>query len=108
MLQVETIEPTREWNRGVRLLRFDRTHGIQSAHCCDFGRRAVRRETCGRRAVLGKDRLLIYTGNMTPLISLEPRCQTCGEKERFALCISFNQDEVVGASARITAQCSAL
>jgi hypothetical protein len=31
---------------------------------------------------------------MTPVTSLELRCQLCGEKERFALYIPFNQAEV--------------
>jgi len=55
---------------------------------------AVRCETCCRRAALDKDRLPIYRGNMTPVSSLELRCQVCGEKERFALYIPFDQDEV--------------
>ena len=55
---------------------------------------AVRCETCGRRAALGADRPPIYRGNMTPVSSLDLRCQTCGEKDHFALYIPFNQNEV--------------
>jgi len=67
---------------------------LEFAAAVSAGVLAVRCETCGPRAALGKDRLPIYRGNMTPVTSLELCCQMCGEKERFALYIPFDQDEV--------------
>ena len=60
--------------------------GILAVHC----------QGCGRRSALAKDRLPIYLGNMTPVSSLDLRCQGCGGvRDSLALYIPLNQDEVV-------------
>jgi hypothetical protein len=38
--------------------------------------------------------LPIYRGNMTPVSSLDLRCQECGAKDGFALYIPFTEAEV--------------
>ena len=54
---------------------------------------AVRCSNCWHRATLGKDRLPIYRGNMTPVSSLELRCQVCRATDGFTLYIPFNEAE---------------
>jgi len=85
----ETIEPTRGLESAVRLLSV-REQVLWNTTSTPWPSRpasspcTVRR--AGRRAALDKDRLPIYRGNMTPVSSLDLRCQVCGEKERFTAC----------------------
>jgi hypothetical protein len=55
---------------------------------------AIRCNECGNRVVLGKDRLPIFRGNMTPLSSLKFACSACKGDKGFALYIPFDQAEV--------------